>query len=75
MTRQTDVNFVICVRNDGYLASLERLKVYRRVSDEDAAARGLVRIVDESDEDYLYPAEYFVPIALPEAAERAFTAA
>jgi len=63
--------FVLCVRNNGYSASLELWKVYRLLSDEKAAKRYQVRVIDESGEDYLYPEEYFVPIKLPQAAERA----
>lgn len=60
--------FVICVRNEGYPASLEVWKVYRTLHDPGAAQHGYVRVVDESGEDYLYPVGYFVPIQLPEAA-------
>jgi len=63
--------FVLCVRNTGYPASLDLRKVYRLLSDEQAAKHRQVRVVDESGEDYLYPQEYFVPIKLPQSAERA----
>jgi hypothetical protein len=63
--------FGLCVRNTGYPASLELRKVYRLLSDEQAAKRGQVRVVDESGEDYLYSEAYFVPIKLPQSAERA----
>ncbi len=53
------VQFVMCVKNDGYLASLELRKAYRLLEDEPASRRGLLRVVDESGEDYLYPEEYF----------------
>ncbi len=56
---------VVCVRNDDYPASLEVLKVYRVVVDPEAATSGLIRIFDESEEDYLYPSDYFLPIDLP----------
>jgi hypothetical protein len=59
------------VRNRGYAASLERRKIYRRLSDARAARHGSVRVVDESGEDYLYPSGYFVPIAVPNSARRA----
>ena len=65
------VRFVLCVRNRDYPASLELHKVYRLLSDEQASRHHQVRVVDESGEDYLYPEEYFVPIKLPQAAERA----
>jgi hypothetical protein len=54
------------VRNTGYPASLELRKVYRLLSDEQAAKHRQVRVVDESGEDYLYPEGYFVPIKLPQ---------
>jgi hypothetical protein len=57
--------FVVCIENAGYPASLELHKIYRILPDPDAARDGDVRIVDESGEDYLYPAEWFAPIDLP----------
>jgi hypothetical protein len=57
--------FVVCLRNDGYPAALELHKIYRVLPDRDAAKHGDVRIVDESGEDYLYPADWFVAIAVP----------
>jgi hypothetical protein len=65
-------SFLLCVKNDGYAASLEVRKVYQAIPDATAAGRGYVRVVDESGEDYLYPEEYFVPIELPQAAASAF---
>jgi hypothetical protein len=50
---------------------LEVRKLYRSIPDEDAARLHQIRVVDESGEDYLYPEEYFVPVQLPHAAERA----
>jgi hypothetical protein len=64
--------FAICVRNVGVPASLESRKVYRVIADAPAASQGLVRVVDESGEDYLYPDGFFVPIEVPKAAVRAF---
>ena len=57
--------FVLCVRNDGYAASLERRKLYATLPDASAAKHDLVRIVDESGGDYLYPADYFLALRLP----------
>src|SRR5712691_3792451 len=57
--------FVVCIENAGYPASLELHKIYRIVADSDAARDGDVRIVDESGEDYLYPAEWFAAVELP----------
>ena len=67
--------FAICVENEGYPASLELWKVYRVLPDEKAAKHQLVRVVDESGEDYLYPQSWFVSIKLPQAAEKAILAA
>jgi hypothetical protein len=53
--------FVVCVSNEGYPASLELRKVYRLLEDADAERVGHVRVIDESGEDYLYPADWFVP--------------
>ncbi len=63
--------FVVCVRNTDYPASLELRKVYRLLPDADAKKDGLVRVIDESGEDYLYPDDYFVAIGIPKPAERA----
>lgn len=60
--------FVVCINNEGYPASLELRKIYRVLPDEKAAKHSLMRVVDESGEDYLYPERFFVPIQLPEAA-------
>jgi hypothetical protein len=62
--------FAVCINNSGYPASLELHKIYRVLPDEDAAADGDVRIIDESGEDYLYPADRFVPIAVPESVQK-----
>jgi hypothetical protein len=63
--------FVLCVRNRDYPASLELRKVYRLLKDKQASRHRQMRVIDESGEDYLYPEDYFVPIKLPQAAERA----
>lgn len=59
------VRFVVCIENSGYPASLELHKIYRTVPDQSATREGDLRIVDESGEDYLYPAEWFVAVAVP----------
>jgi len=66
--RSTKQHFLLCVKNDAYPASLEVRKVYQELPDPAAAARGFVRVVDESGEDYLYPVDYFVAVKLPQAA-------
>jgi len=57
-------SFVLCLRNDG-AEDLEPRKVYQLLPDGAAAEEGYARVIDESGEDYLYPAEYFVPLRLP----------
>jgi hypothetical protein len=59
--------FAVCLDNDGYPASLEVGKLYRVVSDEDAAAHGYIRVVDESGEDYAFTANRFHLVHLPQA--------
>lgn len=69
-----DKKFVICINNKGYEVSLERGKVYRVLEDEKGSHHNLIRVVDESGEDYLFPNKYFVPIKLPKEAEAALVA-
>lgn len=63
--------FVICIENKGYAASLELCKIYQLVPDKAASSLQQVRVIDESGEDYLYPEDFFVPVQLPQAVERA----
>jgi hypothetical protein len=58
------LRFALCIRSEGS-DDLELRKVYRVLPDRAAARESLVRVIDESGEDYLYPAEYFVPVRLP----------
>jgi len=58
--------FVVCVRNTGYPASLEVRKIYTSLRDRSAEAHGMLRVVDESGEDYLYPAKFFIAVQLPQ---------
>jgi len=60
------IRFAVCVNNSEYPASLELHKIYRVLPDEDAAIDGDIRVIDESGEDYLYPADYFVGVELPQ---------
>ena len=71
--RQARSRYVLCVKNRGYAASLERRKIYRRLNDIRASRHGLIRVVDESGQDYLYPSSYFVSIAVPKPARRALS--
>jgi hypothetical protein len=58
--------FAVCINNTEYPASLELHKIYRVIADEDAAQDGDIRVVDESGEDYLYPADWFAMVKLPQ---------
>jgi hypothetical protein len=65
--------FVICVENSNVEASLERWKVYQTLEDQNAKDKNMIRVVDESGEDYLFPAQFFAPIELPETVEQAIS--
>ena len=69
--RHTRRRFAVCINNADYPASLELHKIYRILPDEEAAADGDLRVIDESGEDYLYPAKRFVLIELPKPVEQA----
>ena len=62
--------YVVCIDNGSYLASLEVRKIYRELPDADARKSGMIRVIDESEEDYLFPTRYFAPIELTEELER-----
>jgi len=64
-------HFAICLRNDGYPASLELRKLYPVLEDPFADEHDLIRVVDESGEDYLFPNAYFARVELPQTIERA----
>jgi hypothetical protein len=65
--------YVMCIDNHGYLASLEVGKVYQ-VLPGDAGVTNWIRVIDESGEDYLYPAKRFVPMIVPLEGRRALDA-
>ena len=65
---------VVCIDNEGYPASPEKRKIYVSLRDPVAEKRGLLRIIDESGDDYLYPKVLFRPIALPESVKKAVLA-
>ena len=71
----TRKSFVVCVHNVGYEASLELRKIYETLADADAAKNGQIRVIDESGEDYLFPADYFASIDLTPSLRRAALAA
>ncbi len=64
MMIEQDISFVLCVENEGFEVSLEKRKVYLRLAGEPDGDDRLIRVIDESGEDYLFPSEYFVPIIL-----------
>ena len=66
------VAYALCIKTRCYPSALEIRKVYQVLPDRNAEARGLVRVVDESGEDYLYPSTYFVSIAMPRQALTVF---
>ena len=64
--------YFLCIDNTGYPASLEARKIYAAIRDKSAESHGYLRVIDESGEDYLYPASRFVAITVPSAARAAF---
>ncbi|HEX9387014.1 MAG TPA: hypothetical protein VF918_11900 [Anaerolineales bacterium] len=66
MNSKTSPQFVVCLRNDGYEASLEPRKIYQVVPDKEAESHKMLRVIDESEEDYLFPASLFASISLPQ---------
>ncbi|HEX8650834.1 MAG TPA: hypothetical protein VF708_08325 [Pyrinomonadaceae bacterium] len=70
MTNDLIGSYVLCINDGGYPESLEVRKVYSVLPDERAAANNYIRVIDETGEDYLYPAKYFVPIQVPPEAAK-----
>ena len=70
-SRRKQPRFVICVDNHGYRASLLIRKLYRALDDVGAQNEGMLRVIDESGEDYLYDSHRFVPIDLARDAQQA----
>lgn len=75
MAKAQTKQLVVCISNEGYPASLEKRKIYVAVRDDAAEKLGLLRIIDESGDDYLYPKVFFRSIALPQSVKRAVLAA
>jgi hypothetical protein len=71
MAKPQSKQLVVCIDNEGYAASLEKRKIYISLRDPTAEKHGLLRIIDESGEDYLYPKAFFCEIALPQAIRKA----
>ena len=75
MSKRETRQLVICIDNDGYPVSLERRKIYISIRDASVENKGLLRVIDESGDDYLYPKAFFRPIALPQSVKKAVLAA
>jgi len=67
--KRTHRRYVVCIANMGNEASLERNKLYVALPDAKAEAEGLLRVIDEDAEAYLYPAQWFVAVELPKAVQ------
>ena len=72
MTTKTSHQFVVCLKNNGYEASLEPRKIYQVLPDKEAESHKMIRVIDESGEDYLFPAGLFSPISLPQTLVKEF---
>ena len=75
MSKSPSKQLVVCVNNEGYAVSLEKRKLYVTLRDAAAEKHGLIRIIDESGSDYIYPKGLFRPIALPQSVKKAVLAA
>ncbi|MGH9882044.1 MAG: hypothetical protein ACRD6N_11465 [Pyrinomonadaceae bacterium] len=75
MKQKQSAQFVVCLNNKGYKASLEMGKLYRFIPDAEAEAEGLIRVVDESGEDYAFEADRFYILSLPPVVEKALLTA
>ena len=67
------MKYAVCISNEGYTVSLMVRRIYRLLPDDDAGKHGMVRVIDESGEDYLYAAGMFTPVDLPQSVEKLFT--
>jgi hypothetical protein len=68
---ERNAHFAVCISNIGNEASLELRKLYEVIPDADAEADGMIRVIDESGEDYLFPEAFFVRAPLPSSVEQA----
>ena len=75
MSKPVSKQLVVCIYNEGYPASLEKRKIYVSLRDAVAEKRGLIRVIDESGHDYVYPKVFFRSIALPQSVKKAVLAA
>jgi len=72
--RRARKRYVVCLSNKGYEGALERNKIYIALGEDGAEGRGLVRVIDESGEDYLYRADRFAEIEVPRKVARSVAA-
>ena len=73
--RPTEQKYVVCIKNTGYKTSLVVRRIYPVIPDAEARKHSLLRVVDESGEDYLFPERLFVPIELPKTVGKMFSTA
>ncbi len=71
MAKSPSKQLVVCIDNEGYAASLEKREIYVALRDPAAEKHGLLRVIDESGDDYLHPKAFFREIALPQAIRKA----
>ena len=71
-TSKQRARYAVCIDDGAYPVDLERWKIYRVLPDPDAARHRMIRVVDESGEDYLYPERYFTLVTLPPTLRRRF---
>lgn len=69
------MEFVVCINNQDYSASLEVRKIYQVLPDSQADTHHMIRVIDESGEDYLYPSSYFMFVELPEPIKQVLASA
>ena len=68
-SQESEARFAICINEGGYVDDLKVRTVYQVLPDESAARSNYIRVTDETGEDYLYPANLFVPIEVPRGGE------
>jgi hypothetical protein len=74
MKKTKDVHFAVCINNEGYEASLELGKLYQVIPDDEAERNDLIRVIDESGEDYAFAASRFHALEVPSVVQKALLA-
>jgi hypothetical protein len=69
-TQSTEKTYVLCVANLGYETSLIVRRLYEKMEDTEAESHGMIRVVDESGQDYLFPRILFESLSLPHAIQQ-----